>query len=344
MRACCAWGSQAKKPSRDSKKKGISMQDQCWFVPPGSTTLISPYEADPGPRAVVAAQPFTVSLRTVFPQQDLDGFLRGRNDILITSTTTVGDKPGVERVHFYQDEVKAGVALRNFIANTIYLTDDYNGEDDITIDLRVADVDIANKERAAVIQAITSLGTAVGAVFPVALPYTFGASVVGKALNALVSSLEGADDAVLGKLTFTPSGFSLGRVPLQQGAYIIFQTPVNPDTFRLEPNGEITEKGKKPSLSYIVFVIELKKRPSPEFVISQKVATLLTQLKNGNDNNPAVPTIQFLVDTLTQYASFEKVKRYMALADKKNRTKEESDLMADIEKNEAIRPFLPKAN
>ena len=74
-------------------------------------------------------------------------------------------------------------------------------------------------------------------------------------------------------------------------------------------------------------------------MISQKVATLLTQMKNGNTNS-ALGTLEFLNNTLLQYAYFGKLNRYLELKGKKSLTATEKTLMNEIEKIEALKPFI----
>src|SRR5437660_12398119 len=85
-----------------------NLRDNLWFVPFGTSKLISAYEPHPDIPAIIAAQPFTVALKTAWivaqPKTDfLHRLLHPKSDILILSTTTLGAKPGLQRVHYYAD-------------------------------------------------------------------------------------------------------------------------------------------------------------------------------------------------------------------------------------------------
>jgi len=50
---------------------------------------------------IEAAQPFTASMVTVVVAEDLDGILRGQNDILVLTKSFLGEQLRVERIHYY---------------------------------------------------------------------------------------------------------------------------------------------------------------------------------------------------------------------------------------------------
>jgi hypothetical protein len=77
------------------------------------------------------------------------------------------------------------------------------------------------------------------------------------------------------------------------------------------------------------------------------VATLLTQLQNTQEGQPAGPlktSFGFLTDTLTAYTNFTDLQRYHELLKKGDaRTAGETEQMRQLEQREALKPFLPKA-
>jgi hypothetical protein len=63
------------------------MEDNIWFVLPKTKELVSPYELTSDSKLIESAQPFTASMVTVVVAEDLDGILRGKNDILVLTNS-----------------------------------------------------------------------------------------------------------------------------------------------------------------------------------------------------------------------------------------------------------------
>src|SRR5262245_22946024 len=104
----------------------MAMFDNVWLVLPESKDLVSPYELYEPSRVILTAQPFTVTMVTMVVAQDLDGFLRGKNDILILTRSSLGEQPFVEHIHFYEEEIPKGKPINNLFADTVFITDDYS--------------------------------------------------------------------------------------------------------------------------------------------------------------------------------------------------------------------------
>lgn len=317
------------------------MEDTIWFVLPKTKELVSPYELTPESKVIEAAQPFTVSMVTVVVSEDLDGIFRGRNDILVLTKSSLGEQPFVERIHYYEEEVPKGKPIRNMFADNVFVTDDYNGIDRLWLELNVVEVDTDTGERKAAIKAFQSLATTAGAVFPVVVPYAFAASVAVGVVEKLVSALERDTNVVKVKFALHPGAPRPGKAPLQSGTYVVFAQSQDPSKYKLQPNGLITSGNKPSEMSYAIFNLSPIKQVSPKLVISQKVATLLTQMKNRNTNS-AVGTLEFLNKTLIQYDNFGKLNRYLELKDKESLTDKEKSLMNELAKIEALKPFIPK--
>jgi len=85
-----------------SKKGGRKMK--LWYVPFNSVELKPSSQVYGGNgNRILAAQPFTIELRTVMVGPDLDCWPRGDNDVLISTTSKLGIEPKVDRVHFYRE-------------------------------------------------------------------------------------------------------------------------------------------------------------------------------------------------------------------------------------------------
>ncbi|MBU4320889.1 MAG: hypothetical protein L6246_01840 [Thermodesulfovibrionales bacterium] len=317
------------------------MKDAVWLVSPDTKELVTPYEEQPKCKRLVAAQPFTVSMVAAVVAEDLDGIFRGKNDILVLSRTSMGEQPLVERIHFFEEEVPKGHPIKHMLAENLFIADDYNGIDKLWLEIDVLEIDTNTGERKAAVKAFQSLAATAGAVFPAILPYAFGASVAVGVVAKMVEALEKDTHVVRVPFAMYPDAPRLGRAPLQSGTYIAFAKPQDPSGFKFQANGLLTASNETSEVSYVVFDVAPVKQVSPKFVTNQKVATLLTQMQRDNPHS-ALATIDFLTDTLTQYENFKKLNRYLELKSKGQVSDEEKTLLAEIEKMDVLKPFLPK--
>jgi hypothetical protein len=282
------------------------MFDNVWLVLPGTKDLVSSFEIHPNSKPIRAAQPFSVSLVTVVVADDLDGILRGKNDVLVLTKSSLGEQPFVERIHCYEEEVPKGSPIRDMFANSVFVEDDYSGRDRLWIELNVLEVDTDTGERKAAVQTFQSLAATAGAVFPAIVPYTMAAGAAVSVVEKLVSALEKDENVVKAPIALHSGDPRPGLRPLQAGTYVVFARPQDPAKYKLESNGLLTTGSTQPSkISYAVFNIAPQKDVSPNFVMTQKIATLLTQLRFGNSNS-AKGSIEFLSETLTTYANLSR--------------------------------------
>ena len=159
------------------------MVDNIWLVLPKTTQLISPYELYDSSQRIPLASPFSVSLINAVISDDLDGLFRGDNDILLLSKSSLGSQPQVERVHYYEEGVAAGRPLKNLLANSVFVSEDYSGQR-LWLEMNVLEIDTDTGERKAAVQAFQGLASTAGAVFPAIAPYAFGASAATSAMTA----------------------------------------------------------------------------------------------------------------------------------------------------------------
>ncbi len=316
------------------------MKDAVWLVNPNTKKLVTPYEELPKCERLVAAQPFTVNMLSVVVAEDYDWIFGGDNDILVISKCSMGEQPEVQRIHFYEEEIPKGHPIKHMLAENVFMTDDYNGTDRLWLEIYVVEVDTDTRGRKAAVKGFQSLAATAGAIFPVIAPYAFGGSAVVSVTEKLVSALEKDTRVIKVPFAMYPGVPRPNRAPLQAGTYVAFAQAQDPSGFKLE-NGLLTTSKKASEVSYAVFEVVPKKQVSPKFVVGQKVATLLTQMKEDNPNS-ALAAIDFLKDTLTQYENFKKLNRYLQLKSEKVVSDEEKALLTAIEKMDVLKPFLPK--
>ncbi len=313
----------------------------CYMVEKNSGRLISPYRYYEWTRAVSDASPFSVSVVSAVVAEDLEGLFRGGNDILILTRSSLGQQPLVERIHFFEKDIEKGYPIKNLFANSVFVCDDYNGIDRLYVELNVIEIDTDTGERKATVRAFQSLAATAGAIFPAMIPYTFAASAAVGVAEKLVSALEKDTNVIKVPVSFYPGRQRKGYIPFQEGTYVVFAMPQNPEGIILDDSGLLRSEKDISDLSYVVFDVYTEKRISPEFVISQKLATLLTQLRDGKKYT-AKRTIEFIEETIDGYSNFKKLERYLELKSKHDRSEQETRLMKRIEGINAIKPFIPK--
>ncbi len=320
------------------------MEEKVWHINTKTKKLSSAYEVQPYAKSLVSAQPFTISLKSVMVADDLDGWPRGDNDLLLITIAALGESPKVQRVHYYADEIKPKTVLKNFYGETMFVCSDYSGNDRLWLEMRIIEVDTDTGERKALTNTFSKLAITAGAVFPVAMPYAAVASGITTATEKLISALEKNVSAIECPIALYPANRLDAGMPLQTGTYAVFGQEIDGNEYLFEPNFTLSRAdNKEVKVAYTIFTIEAVKSVSHNYDISQKIATLLTQLERGNDNS-ASATLDFLNDTLQQYANFQDLKRYAELKSKDpaKLSDEEKQLMEQIAKRADLKPFLPQ--
>src|SRR5688572_9189344 len=85
-----------------------------------------------------------------------------------------------------------------------------------------------------------------------------------------------------------------------------------------------------------------------EFVVSQRVATLLTQLEHDEEGQPAGPlktSLGFLTENLQAYTNFKDLERYQELMEKSERAKlgpGEKQQIEMLKKRKELQPWIGK--
>lgn len=320
-----------------------TVKDTVWFVPFGTQDLVSAYEDHPGLSPIVAAQPFTAALRTVMVAEKLEHFFDGlfrEHDILILSSTTLGSKPAIQRVHYYQDDLPLKKVLNNFVADAMYVCEDYSGTDHLWMELRILTVGTDPQERDALTRTFTGLASEAGSVFPITLPYTMAASALASAVDKVLDAVNTTKPVLVCPIAFNPAGH--GYPILRAGNYVVFNEEIDAGDYSLATNERlVTRSGGDVGASYAVFTIDAEDAPSPDWVNSQRVATLLTQLDKGNPSATQA-SIGFVTDTLKAYSNFQNLQRYQELKrkDPATLTPAEKELMNRLAQMPDIKDFL----
>jgi len=242
-----------------------------------------------------------------------------------------------------------GEPIKDLLADTMYVCKDYSGTDRFWLSLQVLDVPTNPKQRDSFVQGFQGLAQQVGSIFPVALPYAMlagaAAGAVGKFVDATSKNMP-----ILDRHVELDPGTRHNRVLLRAGSYVFFHADVDGSAYQLESNGTITSTAGAPeSIAYAVFSIEFTDDPGPEWhdeVNAQRVATLLTGLREGESADPGAASSAFLSETMQMYSNWKDLQRHTALYQKQQEapnalTPQEQALMTSIAQLADLQPYLP---
>lgn len=314
-----------------------------WLALPDKNFLVSPYQVYPESTLLQPAQAFTVSMLSCVINKDLDSILRrDRNDLLIMTRTALGSRPLVERVHFYEKDIPLGEPILNLLSENVFLSDDYSGNERLWLEIDILEIATNDGDRRAVVNVFQELVGAVGAAFPAIALYTYPINAIARTVERIISAAERDTYALKVPFSLYPGKPTRGRAPLQTGVYVVFAQDQYGQSFRMDDKGELwTTEGRPAPVSYATFDIVPMKRVSPDLMVSQKLATLLTQMRS-KEESVAKATLGFLKDTVTDYNHFRLLERYYELAAKSDRSREETARMQAIATLDVLKPYLSK--
>ncbi len=316
------------------------MKGNVWLVPFNTKELVPPYEQNPQCERIQPAQSFTLKLKSVYVARDLEGFLRNKNSFLVLSQVALGERPPVQRIHHYDQNVPFNKVVKSFIADSIYWCEDYAGTGRIWLEMVLMEVDTDAGERRETLKAAKTLAEFAGAAYPLFLPYLQTPAEVGVAVQKILRALEDKSHIVRLPFALYPPGQK--GAPLQTGNYILFANPTNGARYTLEASGEMTRADRVPiDESYAVFTVEAGAISSERWIPLQKGATFLTQLKKTGIDE-AISSIDFLEETMRHYTNYQRLLRFQMLKQKEPvvLTPQERDLMERLRNAPALKPFL----
>ncbi len=290
-------------------------------------------QAFPGEEVFREAQKLTIRMRRVCIREDLDGFMRGDNDLAIATTYQFGPEPPVQRLHFLRNGVPLGCE-GDFFDDFILSVRDFKDRI-VTLRFQVYDVDGVS---ANLIDEIQGVAQSVAVTFPVTAPIAGIAGFGAPALLKLVNGLDDHDRIIDKRLKLEIRAPGTGHNLLQPGYFVCFSQPVEAG-LRLSSslNVERADGSEFTDFSYGVLQVTRTDERFAEVEIDQKIAKLLSEL-DGKGQSGKAP-IEFLRDTLSGYANFRKLRRVTELKAKDPRTGDEEALLQELLEDEAISDY-----
>lgn len=324
----------------------ILSRQKWWFAPEiikNNTELYSTAVGKiPGSHIIKRASNLSILLKRVFVHKSYDTSRfhfrhKDKNDLFIATSFQTGTSPTIQRVHKYEEKRKIG-HVGPFFKSVVCSFSDFSSRD-IILNTQVYDIDSWRYLKEHVDDISNLIGNT--GIFPVIVPY---APIVAKIAQALLDLIEKSDshekiiDSNLELEIIKPHR---GAKILQTGHWVCFSEP-QPSGLKITPTLKIINNGGDAfkDCSYIVYSIRNTLAEEPEWEISQKVATLLTELKGKGRSGKAA--ISFLRSTMEGYANFRKLNRYNELDQKKKPTREEKTQLKKLSADKKIKPFIPK--
>lgn len=303
-------------------------------------------------RTIPDATKLTIRVEGTWVRDDVDGGLKGDNDLVVVTRHKVGTRPQVDRLHFLKEEVPEREWL-NFVWHpVVFATDDFRVDDEeVKLHVRVYDEDgLSESESAAINTALTTAASAAAVAFPVFAPFAGLSSGVGSALINLVDELDQHDEIIDGAIAL-----AINKPPnkaydlLLPGFYVVFGKPVDAAGLLLGQDRKLYTKpsGKDADLythtSYTVLRVEKRLAPTNYSTIDERAATLLSEIENGKKNRKT-EALRFVRETLTAYTNFRRLERYVELKGKDSLTDEERALLDELLSDAQLAPFLPSGS
>lgn len=330
----------------------ISLGD-VWMYSPDSTYLVSPTTIlDSGKYLIKKAQSFTVSFVSCVVSKNFERRRGDDNDILILTRTQVGTRPKLERVHFWEKDIPDKVTIDDIWAETVLLVEDYNGDDVIVIEWTVIEVDTDDGARERTKNSLLALVGSFGSAFPALIPYGAASRAVINLVEKIISRVKRNEFIIESRFSLRSGegrGGSLvgpssrvGRKFLQAGTYVMFEKEVYGQKYKLNPDdARVRDKdGRDPDESYVVFEVVPTKEISNTELVGEKIATLMTQIRDKESTSSGDFAINFLQDTLDAYTTQKKLQRYLGLSQMDRRTEAEDERFQQLSNDEKLKELL----
>ncbi|MCW8140395.1 MAG: hypothetical protein KIT58_15965 [Planctomycetota bacterium] len=324
------------------------MKSQWWFAsdqfsaglsPLGSTT-----RAGGGDWHFRDAQRLSITMEGTWVRDNHDGFLAGDNDVVVASRHRAGSGPIVDKLHFYAQEVPERTWIGGFFHPLIYGSTDFReaSVQEITLELRVFDEDSLSGSESKALEGVIAAGTlAVAVAYPVFAPFAGLAGGLGRSLVHLVERLNEHDRIVEGRIRLAVNkpadqGWDL----LQPGFLVCFAEELDASALFLGHDKRVYGGAPGRAVlyehhSYAVVRVTRDPLNTPDWLIDQRAATLLSELEQGKRTNHG-HALGFLRQTFDAYTSLQKLRRLQELTHKPDRTPDEERRLLELRADPAL--------
>lgn len=330
------------------------MKSQWWYASPefperGLSRLTSPTQAGSPDWQLREAQKLSITIDGAWVFPDEDGLFGGDNDLVITSRHQFGERPIVDKLHYYQQEVPAPTWVGALFHPLVFASADFRADEleTITLEVAVYDEDALSDEVARSLQDAMASGTQAAAIaFPVLAPFAGLATQVLSGVMRLIDQLDDHDRIVEGRIQLSASGPpGQGRDLLQPGFLVCFAEEVEGDGLLLDQRRRVCQRAgeglvERRELSYLVLRVGRTAPRTPDMIVDQRAATLLGELQRGK-GDPAAQSLRFVRETLDAYTAMHKLGRFRELAGRTTAlSADETRLLDELRADPAVRSLL----
>ena len=323
-----------------------TMKQKWWFAPEiiKHATELNPNAVGKikGSHKIKRSSNLSIVLKRVYVHKsyDTNKFFRkhnDKNDLFIATKFQTGTNPLVQRVHKYEEKRKIG-HVGPFFKSVVCSFSDFRSND-IILNTQVYDIDSWKYLKEHVDDVSNLIGSA--GIFPALVPYVPMAIKFAQAFANLLEKSDSHEKIIDSNLELEIIKPHRGARILQTGHWVCFSDNM-PSGLKITPTLKIINKNGESfkDCSYIVYSIRNILAEEPEWEITQKVATLLTELHGKKGR--AKSAISFLTSTMEGYANFKKLNRHSEITNRKKPSKEETMQLKKLNADQKIKPFIPK--
>jgi hypothetical protein len=327
------------------------MKSQWWFANEqfagGLSRLTSTTQAGSADWHFRDAQKLSITMEGTWVRENLDGFLAGHNDVIVASRHRLGDRPIIDKIHFYEQEVPEKTWIGHFFHPLIVGSSDFREAEaqEVTLEVRVFDEDSLSDDEGNAIQSVIAAGTLAAAVaYPIFAPFAGLAAGLGKALVGVVDRSNDHDRIVEGRIRLAvnkPQG--QGWDLLQPGFLVCFAEELDGSTLFLGHDKKVYGGGHGRPVpfehqSYAVVRVSRDGLNTPDWLIDQRAATLLSELEHGKQTGRGA-ALGFLRQTFEAYSTVKKLERFQELSRKATRTPDEERRLTELRADPDIGPL-----
>lgn len=230
------------------------------------------------------------------------------NDLLVLCNFQAGTSPTVQRFHYFKEKQKIKEHIENLFNTLVCSYSDFK-DSHITLQIQAFDVDSYEPIKQ-IFSGITQIAGNTAVTFPIIAPYLPGVSAASS-LVELLDRLDKHDLIMESNLRLEITEQDTGSQLLQAGHWVYFDKP-SEEALELDSNLHI--KGDFADSNYAIFSIKKEEAQEPQWELSQKIATLLSELNGKGSSGKAA--IEFLRETMDGYAKYKKITRYQELSNK----------------------------
>lgn len=339
------------------------MEDTVWFVPFNSEhgQLQSIYQAEQS-STVAIHDVFTVSLERLYlahghKQSFLDRMIHRGCDVLILTTSSLGNSTPIERVHYFEPRPDPSTSLEvtDLLSDQVYICPDYSGTDHLYVKLEMMVIDTGDQQ-AAVMETLQTLASTAGAIFPSIMPYVSLTENIAHAIEGLIGiSQPHSREDLFTTLELRPPGSPSGK-QLQYGRYVVFPKrtddhdvqDIDGTSYSLLDNSQLAKHDGKSerNLSYVVLRVDRANEPSFfDSNIQQQVASILTTLQknqHGLTDNPANTAIGVLTELAEAAYTLKGLQKYNSLVklDSSTLSPEQNKLLNQLRSRPDLQPYM----